>query len=201
MVLTASGCRDAFFTVAYLVKGNEVEAECKELKGKRVAVVCRPLVSLQYRNASVAKDVAREVGLLLKKNVPKIQLIDHAKVAEWMDENGYGEVEYLDVGRALKADLVVGIDLEQFDLLQGQTVFQGKANVAVKVYNCKTGATVFSKHLPQTVYPPNHVISTMNKQESEFRRDFVLVVADQVARHFYNHEPHSDIALDSRALD
>ncbi len=200
-LLATAGCRDAFFTVAYLMKGTNVEAECKELKGKKVAVVCRPLVSMQYRNAGVAKDLAREVGLLLKKNVPKIQMIDHGKVAEWMDENGYGEIEYVDVGRAVKADLVVGIDLEQFDLLVGQTIFQGKASVALKVYNCKNGSVVFSKHLPQSVYPPNHVISTTSKQESDFRREFVAVLSDQIGRHFYEHDAHADIALGSQAFD
>lgn len=196
-----AGCRQGFFTVAYLFKGMDIEAECKELKGKKVAVVCRPLVSMQYRNAGVAKDLAREVGTLLKRHVPKIQLIDHNKVAEWMDENGYGEVEYVDVGRAVKAELVVGIDLEQFDMLAAQTIYQGKASVSLKVYNCANGSVVFAKHPPQSVYPPNHVISTTGKQESDFRREFIAVLSDQIARHFYNHDPHADIALDSRAFD
>ena len=200
-ILATTGCKDAFFTVAYLIKGMNIEAECKELKGKKVAVVCRPLVSMQYRNAGVAKELAREVGMLLKKNVPKIHMIDDNKVAEWMDENGYGEIEYVDVGKAVKAELVVGIDLEQFDLLVGQTIFQGKANVSLKVYNCKNGNVVFSKHLPQTVYPPNHVISTTSKQESDFRRDFIAVLADQIGRHFYDHDPHADIGMDARAFD
>ena len=31
--------------------------------------------------------------------------------------------------RRLNADMVVGIDLEEFSLYQGQTLYQGKANV------------------------------------------------------------------------
>jgi len=195
----SAGCSHALFTALYVMKGQEVEAECKELKGKRVAVVCQPLVSLQFRHANVAKDLAREVGILLKNNVPKLQLVDQAKVAEWMDENYNGD-EYLEVGKAVRADMVVGIDLEQFEILAGQTVYQGKAVAAIKVYNCHTGAQVFSKRLSQIVYPPNHVISTVSKPEAEFRREFLQVVAERVARHFYNHDPHADVALDSRAL-
>ena len=200
VLLTAgAGCQSLLFTAAYLWQGQNAEAEFKGLKGKRVAVVCRPLVSLQYRNASAAKDIAREVSLLLKSNVPKIKLVDQSKVAEWMDEHTWEE--YVEVGKAVKADMVVGIDLEQFDLLLGQTVYQGKASVEVKVYDCATGACVFTKRPPQSVYPPNHVISTMSKQEADFRREFVAVLADQIGRHFYDHDPHADIALDSRALD
>lgn len=199
LALCAGGCVSALFTPIYLLKGNNIEAEFKELKGKRVAVVCRPLVIMKYRNANVAKDLAREVSLLLKKNVPKIQVIEHGKVAEWMDENTWEE--YVEVGKAVGADTVVGIDLERFDLLLGQTVYQGRANVTLTVYDCKIGKDVFSKGLPQVTYPANHVVSTLNKPEVDFRREFVSILADHIARHFYDHDPHADIALDSRAMD
>ena len=39
----------------------------------------------------------------------------------------------------MKADMVVGIDLEGFSLFQGQTLYQGKANATVRVYDCQQG--------------------------------------------------------------
>jgi hypothetical protein len=197
--VATAGCTSALFTMAYLFKGNDAPAECNKLKDKRVVVVCRPVVALQYRNARVEHDLAEQVSGLLRKNVPKIKVIDHRKAAEWMDENTWDE--YTQVGKALQADLVVGIDLEQFSLLQGQTLYQGRANVRVRVYDCKTGQLVFEKRPPQTVYPPNRVVQTSEKPEAEFRREFVRVLADQIARHFYDHDPHADIALDARSLE
>lgn len=196
-----SGCQSVLFTAAYILKGGNVEPECKELKGKKVAVVCRPVVSLQFRNANVAKDLAKDISILLKQNVPKVQLVSHSKVADWMDENDSEELDYVQIGKAVKADYVVGVDVEQFEVLLGQTVYQGRAKVSIKLYNCKTGEVVFSKQPPQIVYPPNHVISTLSKPEPDFRRDFVAVVANQVGRYFYPHDPHEDIAMDSRAMD
>lgn len=195
----AGGCTSALFTVAYLIKGNDAPAECDKLKDKRVVVVCRPVVALQYRNARVEHDLAEQVGALLRRNVPKIKMIDHRKAAEWMDENTWDE--YVEVGKALGADMVVGIDLEQFSLLQGQTLYQGRATVHLQVFDCKTGEVVFDKRPRQTVYPPNRVVPTSEKPEGEFRREFVRVLADQIARHFYDHDPHADIALDARALE
>jgi hypothetical protein len=197
--VSTAGCTSALFTMAYLFRGTDAPAECNKLKDKRVVVVCRPVVALQYRNARVEHDLAEQVSGLLRKNVPKIKVIDHRKAAEWMDENTWDE--YTQVGKALQADLVVGIDLEQFSLLQGQTLYQGRANVRVRVYDCKTGQLVFEKRPPQTVYPPNRVVQTSEKPEAEFRREFVRVLADQIARHFYDHDPHADIALDARSLE
>jgi len=201
MLLTSSaGCSTVAFTLAYLIKGTDVPAECKALKEKKVVVVCRPLASLQYRNARVDQNLAEQVGVLLARNVPKIKMVDHRKVAEWMDENSWDE--YTEVGKALRADVVLGIDLEDFQLYQGQTLFQGRAQVELKLYDCKTREIVFRKRLRPSVYPPNRrMIPTSECQESEFRQAFVGFLADQIGRHFYAHEPYADIALDAKALE
>ena len=44
--LPAIGCQSGLFTAMYLFKGTEVDPDFKDLKGKKVAVVCRPMVSL-----------------------------------------------------------------------------------------------------------------------------------------------------------
>jgi hypothetical protein len=197
--LPAYGCRSGLATVMYLMNGTDVPPDFAELKGKKVAVVCRPLVTLQYRNANVARDLAQQVTLLLQKKVPKIQIVDQRKVAKWTDENTWEE--YPEVGKAMKADMLVGIDLEGFSLFQGQTLYQGKASATVRVYDCRQGGKeVFEKIIPQSLYPPNTGIPTSDRPESEFRREFVRVLADQIARHFYTHDPHADLAQDAAAL-
>jgi hypothetical protein len=198
-VLPAMGCRSAMATAAYLIYGTDVDPDFAELKAKKVAVVCRPMVNLQYRNATVGRDLAQQVTLLLQEKVPKIHTIDQRKVSKWTDENTWEE--YREVGKALKADMVVGIDLEAFNLLQGQTLYQGTANATVHVYDCKKGGKeVFVKNLPQSKYPPNAGIPTSDRLEAEFRREFVMVLADQIARHFFAHDPHADLTQDVSAL-
>jgi hypothetical protein len=197
--LALCGCQSVLVTALYLFKGNDVDAEFAELKGKKVAVVCRPMVALQYRNSSVARDLAQQVTTLLEKNVPKIQVVDQRKVNKWIDENTWDE--YREVGKGVKAEMLVGIDLESFSIYQGQTLYQGKANAIVAVYDCqKNGKKVFEKIMPQSVYPPNSGIPTSDRLEGDFRRKFVSVLADQIARHFYSHDPYPDMAQDSDAL-
>ena len=61
-LVVAGGCRSALFTVSYLLKGNDVEAEYDGLQKKKVVVVCRPVVELAYSDSSVARDLAKQVG-------------------------------------------------------------------------------------------------------------------------------------------
>lgn len=198
-VLPALGCRSVLTTAMYLWKGTDVDPDFAGLKGKKVAVVCRPLVNLQYRNANIARDLSKQITLLLQKRVPKILTIDQRKVLKWTDENTWEE--YPEVGKAMKADMVVGIDLEGFSLFQGQTLYQGKANAMIRVYDCKNGGKlVFEKILPQCVYPPNSAVPTSDRLEAEFRREFEAVLADQIARHFYAHDRFADVALDAAVL-
>ena len=50
------------------------------------------MVALQYRNSSVARDLAQQITTLLEKNVPKIHVVDQRKVNKWLDENTLGRV-------------------------------------------------------------------------------------------------------------
>jgi hypothetical protein len=139
------------------------------------------------------------VGALLQQNVPRIQLIDQNEVFEWADENTWEE--YPEIGKALNADMVVGIDLEEFTLYQGQTLYQGKANVRLLVYDVAQGKEpVFERNLPQAVYPPNSPIPASDNQEAHFRRKFVAYMARLVGHHFYAHDSTVDFANDSTAV-
>jgi ABC-type uncharacterized transport system auxiliary subunit len=198
VLAAAGGCTSALATAVWLVKGPDIPAECGELRDKRVVVVCRPLTSSLYTNPNVAKDVSQGVSRLLVENVRRVKVIDQRKVAEWMDTNTWDD--YTEVGEALEAEIVLGIDLESFGIYQGQTLYQGKADFAVKVYDCETGEMIFEKFPPQMIYPPNHSIASSDMQEADFRREFVGVLSDQIARHFYPHDPRAYWAMDAAAL-
>jgi len=199
-VIPAAGCRSIVTFMAYMLKGTDAEADFKGLQGKKVAVVCRPMANLSFGNAAKAEaDLARQVGTLLRQNISKIKIVDAQKVAEWTDQNDWSE--YPEVGKAMGADMVVGIDLQEFKLYQGQTLYQGRASLMVTVYDCKEGGkVVYEKSVPRALYPPNTGIPTSDLPELEFRRKFVRVLADQIARHFYAHDAHADLNQDLDAL-
>jgi hypothetical protein len=194
-----AGCASTLATAMYVIKGTNVDAEFDGLKEKRVAVVCRQLASLQYRDSNVPRDLATQIGSSLSNNVSKITVIDQQQVAEWTDENEWEE--FTEIGRALDVDMVVGVELEDFRLHQGQTLYQGRANVEIKVYDLKQGGKmVFSKTPKPSIYPPNAAVPTSEKQEGQFRREYVKVLAEEISRHFYDHDSRVNFAVDSTAF-
>ena len=198
-MLPAIGCTSLLFIGAYLFKGTDIDPDFGDLKGKKVAVVCRPMVSLQYANANVGRELAQQISLLLKEQVPKIKVIDQRKIVKWTDENTWDE--YPEVGKAMKADMVVAVDLESFSLYQGQTLFQGKATATIRVFDCKkNGKEVFRKSIPQCVYPPSAPMPASERTEPDFRNEFVGKLANQIARHFFAHDPHADLGEDAAWL-
>lgn len=198
LCLVATGC-NLIATGMYVFTGNDTEAEFKELSGKKVAIVCRPVTALDFNNSSVASMLAQQVGVRLKQHVKKIEIIDQRSVDDWTDENTWEE--YVDIGKALNADMVIGIDLEEFNLYQGQTLYQGKANLHFAVYDVKKGkAHVWEKYLPQVVYPPTGGIPASESPEGAFRRKFVLTLAERISQSFFPHDSTADFAADSTVL-
>lgn len=192
------GCAKVLATAMYLAKGTNAPPEYEGLKGKKVAVVCRQLTSLQYRDSTVPRDLAARVGSLLTQNGKKIEVIDQQQVSEWTDENSWDD--FTQIGKALEADVVIGIELEDFKLHQGQTLYQGRANVQIKVYDVKEGKLVFEKTPKPSVYPPNTGIPASEKQESQFRREYLGILAEEIGRHFYEHDTRASFAIDSTAM-
>ncbi len=200
VAISTVGCRTALTTAAYLIKGTNIDAEYEGLEGKRVVVVCRPVADLTFSSPTVDRDLAQEVGRLLQKNVKKIKVVPQREVSQWADENLWND--YVEVGQALEADIVVGIDLYSFRTLLDQTLYQGQANAGVRVFDCKTaGDPIFEREIPQSTYPPNVGIPTSDRPESAFRREFVNVLADQIGRYFYAHDQYADYALDAKAME
>ncbi len=208
-IVPSGGCTSALATAMYVIKGTDIPAEFDGMQDKRVAVVCHPMVELQYRNAGVANDLARKIGVLLQQKgrgtgllthqrESPIEVISHQDVAEWVDENSWEE--YTEIGKAVDADLVLGVELERFSIYKGQTLYQGRANVTIQVCDSQTGDVLFEKSLPEVVYPPNRPIPTSERQEPQFRREFVQILADQIGRHFYPHDRYADFAQDTSPL-
>ncbi len=195
----STGCVGALTTAAYLLRGTDVPAEFTGLKGKKVAVVCQPMAAMQVRSSTAARDLARQLSARLQQNISRIQVISSQKVENWIDQNQWEEFQ--DIGKALQADIVVGVELEEFNLYQSQTLYQGQASLTVKVIDCTAGGKVlFEKTLSQIRYPPNHSIPTWEKPEAQFRREFIAYLADFIGRYFYGYDPYRDFAQDATFL-
>jgi len=199
LVAASGGCATGIATALYVIRGNMAPAEYDGLKEQRVVVVCRAPSSLPLELATVPKDLARQISNKLSVNVKKIVVVDQQEVDAWMDENAWDD--FKEVGRALKADQVVAVELMSFSTDLDHTLLQGRSEYSLHVYDMKNnGAVVFEKYPRPSQFPPNTAYSTLEKQKHVFRREYIAILADEVGRHFYPYDANASYALDSTTL-
>lgn len=191
LVVALGGC-STLGTIAYLVQPNDVPAEYDGLRGKHVAVVCRPIVELEFSDAGSARELAAVVGALVGQNVRKAKVIGQQEVARWIDENDW--VDYTTLGKAVDADMVVGIDLEQFRIHEGTTLFRGRGSAIVRVFNVENQSMDFERRLEDFAYPGTGGVPTTDRSESQFRAMFLQIFGRRIARFFHSHESRMSFA-------
>ena len=194
LVAVSSGC-STLLTAAYILMPEDTPAEFKGLKGKHVAVVCKPIVELEFSDAGSARELASIVGAHLARNVRKSRVIDQQEVARWIDENAW--IDHATVGKALDADMVVGIDLEEFRLHEGSTLYRGRATAHVRVFEVATKKVLFDKRVDDFAFPANSAIPATDRTEGEFRGMFLQMLSQKIARCFHAYESRDVFAEDS----
>lgn len=190
-----SGCGLAS-QLAYIVHGNPVEAKFAGLEGKRVAVVCLDANSLKGPGGE-ADAIAKAVSANLSYKVPDIEVVRQSEIADWMDNHNEQLTDYRNVGRGVKADMVVGIDLDSFSIHEGQTLLKGRAAVGVKVYDMqKDGALVYENPMHEIAWPESGA-RHVTESEAKFRTFFVHTLAGRISKDFYSYEKIEDYGLDA----
>jgi hypothetical protein len=197
-LVSAAGC-GTLPTIAYWMYGNKTPAKFAGLKGKRVAVVCLDANSLKGPG-SEADNVAKAVGRSLGFNVPDIKLVRQSEVADWFDNHDQDVADYADIGRGVKADMVVGIDLENFSIHEGQTLLKGRAGVVTRVYDMQRGGEVVYESAQREISWPESGARHVTENEANFRVAFIQTLAMKIAHEFYDYDAADDYGLDAAFL-
>ena len=120
------------------------------------------------------------------------------EIYKWVDESDWGD--FRELAKAVHADTVVHIELDDFQLYKGTTLYQGRADVTVSVYDVQNHNRVaWDRHLGEVLYPTNSGIPAQDKPVQQFEREFVDIIADQIATNFYRHDPNANFAMDATA--
>jgi hypothetical protein len=199
LLVSASGCPAMLATGIYVWEGgNMVPPECDALAGQRVVVICKPPSSNEYRYAGASRSIAKVVSERLVKNVKNIDVVNPREVDNWVDESDWGD--FRDLAKAVHADMVLQISMDDFELFKGKTLYQGQADVTVSVHDMKDHCKlVWERHIGEVLYPVNSGIPAQDKPPQQFEREFVNIVADRIAVNFYRHDPHDSFAVDALA--
>ena len=199
LVVANTGCVGLLANVLY--RGRLAPAACDRLEGKRVAVVCTSNSS-DFGPSPNADLIAKGVGILLAENVEEIEVVAHQKVAAWLDEHDVDFIDHTEIGRALNVDYVVAIDIELLRLQDNQTLYKGNASYRLEVIDITDdGRAVYAPFTPPVIHPKISGVPTTSVTKEHFRRQFVEVIAGDIARHFYEHDLNELVARDRADLD
>jgi hypothetical protein len=193
-LLSQTGCGLAAHML-YWAKGNPVAVKFPGLKGKKVAVVC--FDGNVAGQGGEGDAIARRVGTMLSMNGEKMDVVPHQKVLDWMDEQSENVNDFKEVGRGVKADMVVGIEVDQFSTHEGQTLLRGRSRVSVKVFDLKQGGKiVYSTPITPVIYPETGP-RPIGESEENFKIMFIDIVARQIAKDFYSYDRLDDFGNDA----
>ena len=199
ILVTAGGCGAMLATGMYVIQGgNMVPPEFDGLRDQRVVVVCRPPSSNEYRHAGASRAVSQRVSELLVDHVKNVDVVNPREVDNWLDESDWGD--FKELAKAVHAEKVVYIEMNDFELFKGKTLYQGRADVSVTIYDMQNkNRLVWDRHFGEILYPTNSGIPAQDKPEQQFEREFVDIVATRIAEHFYKHDANSAFAIDALA--
>ena len=193
-ILPAAGCG---LLINVLYPGNMVDPLYDGLEERRVAIVCGGATGT-FGPSVASQMLPKKVAALLRRNVRKIELIDQEEIEKWIDSNDW--LDYQEIGRGVEADIVVAIDLASLSLTDGPTLYKGRADVKVTAYDMtKGGAVVFSSEPAPVIYPKTAGYHTTGMTEADFQRQFIAVLAREVAKNFYAYPLKEDFAVDKPA--
>jgi hypothetical protein len=199
MLLAAGGCAQVLATGLYVFDGgNLAPAECRALEGQRVVVVCQPPASNEFSSPGAANAIAEGVSKKLVANVKGIDVVNPREVDNWIDVNDRDDFRQL--AKAVNADKLVYIQIDRFELQKSKTLYQGNADVTVSVQDVKQhNKTEWERHLGEILYPINSGIPAQDKPQQQFEREFIGIIAENVAINFYRHDPNASFAMDALA--
>ena len=196
LILTFAGCLGAILTPIALIKGRDEPPKYNILlRGDvRVVVVPRSAAFNAFELQNAPNEIARHVNHLLdtKTKNKKLRVVEQRRVEAWLDDVNNNFDSFLDIGRDVNADIVIGFTIAGFQIRDPRNPYliQGKCTVHVEAFDVATGRLVASETFT-IIDPPSVPLHATNANvERAFRQDFTLVIAQHIAALFHPHVPH-----------
>ncbi len=197
LIAGSTGCA-VLYQLAY-GDGRKIEAKYQGLKGQRVAVVCVMNPST-YGDGATSTVIADRVERILRSNVEDIELVRQDEVADWMDTNDWDETDFVEIGRGVKANMVVAIDIDAFSIYESKTLLKGRADLTTTVYDINQGdKEVFRTTERNFTFPTSHAIPIIANDARTFQRTFIEMLSEHIAKNFYDYNMAEDFARDGAA--
>jgi hypothetical protein len=196
LVPAATGCVGLAAQILYVWQGTNLPAECRDLEYKKVCVVCESEEG--FFNQSGVEEVSRMIEMNLSEKVKGIKLIPHKEVADWIDANDSANLNPKTIGKSVKAERVLYVQIKSFSIAEGETLFRGRATWRAKVYDVAEGGDPINQSdFADFRFPTNTERAKIDQNEESFRQEFIFHLARVIARRFHVYDKLDDIANDT----
>jgi len=194
-----TGC-NAIALVGAAAGLDQIPAECKHLEGKRVAVVC--VASSSSTGGTIAsRELVDQFEQVLRAKVPGIELVPQPEIEDWKDNHDWDQLDFRQVGKGVKAERVLAINIKSFNLYSGASMYRGRTELDLQVFDMEgKGKVAWRKDVPEVQFPIHGEDAVMSKKESQFRREFLGYLSAKLGRHFHAYDPHEDFADDLKYI-
>ncbi|WP_168565543.1 hypothetical protein [Crateriforma spongiae] len=195
---TQCGCLGIAANLMHAVGADKIPPEYenyKDLKDKRIAVVTLTEAS-RYSNDTASRFLSRQVGQILTSELKDLRLVREDEVQQWRDENGFDNMEFAQLGKDLKADRVLVVDVTDLSLRDGQSLYRGQCSATVELIDPADGSLLFSRDIDEFTYPENAGQHVSETTETKFEKLYLSVLAARVGRLFHPYDFGETVALD-----
>ena len=198
-VVSLSGCISVMGMYANLMHAAGVDRIPPEYEGLEECSLAIITVtdSSHYSDDASARILSRQVGDILRRELDELRLVREDKIEEWRDMNGWDSTDFVAIGKGIKAEKVIGIELTNLKLREGATLYRGRSDATVTVVDVATSEVLYRRSLDEYTYPINAGQYTNDTTESRFRKLYLGMLAKQIARSFHRWDFNEDFANDS----
>lgn len=196
VLATSTGCINQMAGLLYVIRGHKVAPKYEGLTGKRVAVLCISDASA-YGPDTLTNTVSKHVGIKIAQGVKNVQVVGPTMIERWIDEYGWDESMVVELGQGIKADMVVVIEVGSYSIHEGATMYKGKADLTVTVYDIeKNGQITFADGPDLFMFPENGrpVPQTSDRQFEAF---YLARLTDHISKLFVAYDRMDSIADDA----
>ena len=198
--LPMTGC-NYLILAGYLIGGppsiepdfDAVTNESMTDSGVTVAVVCYAAPETKWDFDAIDSEIAKYVTYRLHAH--KIKVVNPDRVNAWLDENDQWD-EPQEIGRALDVNYLVYIDLQSFNLYEENSaqLYRGRSEAVISVYKMdeEDGDRIYTKELTSR-FPLAVPRSTYEVTYSNFKREYLSRLSEEIGRLFYEYYNGDDI--------
>ena len=196
ILTTSTGCINQLAGLLYVIKGHKVPPKFQGLEGKRVAVMCLSDASA-YGPDTLTYTVSKHVGIKILQGVKDVQVVGPAKIESWIDENGWHESKVVALGEGVKADMVVVIEIGSYSIHEGATLFKGRADLTVTVYDINKEGQISFAEGPDLFAFPENGRPTVQSSDRQFESFYLARLTDHISKLFVPYDKMDSFADDA----